>query len=64
MSGNTSGPFPEAGSEKTVDTRTGVALSRDLQADDLVARAFAILAEEEERWRSARPVALRPGSSS
>jgi hypothetical protein len=41
-----------------------VALSRDLQADDLVARAFAILAEEEERWRSARPVALRPGSSS
>jgi hypothetical protein len=64
MSGNPSGPVPQAGSGKTGDTRTGVALSRDLQADDLVARAFAILAEEEERWRSARPVALRPGSSS
>ena len=64
MSGNPSGPFPQAGNEKTGDARTGVVLSRDLQADDLVARAFAILAEEEERWRSARPVALRPGSSS
>lgn len=64
MSGNPFGPFPEAGNEKTADARTEVALSRDLQADDLVARAFAILAEEEERWRSARPVARRPGSSS
>ena len=64
MSANTSGSAPQAGSERTGDARTEVALSRDLQADDLVARAFAILAEEEERWRSARPVALRPGSSS
>lgn len=64
MSANTPGPAPRAGGEKTGDTQTAVALSRDLPADDLVARAFAILAEEEERWRSTRPVALRPGSSS
>ena len=64
MSANTSGSAPRAGSERTGDARTEVALPRDLEADDLVARAFAILAEEEERWRSARPVALRPGSSS
>jgi hypothetical protein len=93
MSGNTSGLFPQDGSEKTREgtprevglsgarglSRSGTGAVRalgstrgdppgagvvDLQADDLVARAFAILADERERWRSARSVNLRPGSSS
>jgi hypothetical protein len=57
MNGNTSWRFPQDGNEKTPDVA-------DLQPGDLVQRAFAILADEKERWRSARSERLRPGTSS
>jgi hypothetical protein len=70
MSGNTSGLFrpdgmemaPERGSTRDDDS-PGAGLA-DFAADDLVARAFAILAEERERWDSAPSVNLRPRSPS
>jgi hypothetical protein len=67
MSGNASGNasvrFPPDGSEKTWGG-TSEGLADDPSADELVARAFAILAEEQERWRSARSEGLHPWSSS
>ena len=63
MSGNASVLFPPDGTEKDRDTARGEGSALDDSADDLVARAFAILAEEQERWRSARPERLSPGSS-
>jgi hypothetical protein len=65
MSGDTSGRFSPDGTEKAREgglqelSRPGAV---DLTADDLVARAFAILAEEEDRWQSAR--SPQPRSSS
>jgi hypothetical protein len=37
---------------------------RDLPGDDLVARAFAILAEEQDRWHPGRPAPIQRESSS
>jgi hypothetical protein len=69
MSGNTSGRSAPDGTETAREREsTRPELSSgpgvvDLAADDLVARAFAILAEETERWHSARSLNLRPASS-
>jgi hypothetical protein len=69
MSSNTSGRSAPDGIETARERdSTGLELSSgpgvgDLAPDDLVARAFAILAEETERLHSARSVNLRPASS-
>jgi hypothetical protein len=65
MSGNASVHFPPDGTEKTLETTARAeALAVDPSADNLVARAFAILAEEQERWRSARSASLPSRRSS
>jgi hypothetical protein len=68
MSGNTSGHFapdetekPEAEAGRGELPGAGVL---DLSGDDLVARAFAILADEQDRWHSHVPVPIHPGISS
>ena len=66
MCGETSGPSPRE-TEKAPELESTQARSASAGAggaNDLVEAAFAILAEEEERWRSARAAKLRPESSS
>ena len=64
MSGNASVLFPPDGTERDRETARSDGEAVDPSADDLVACAFAIVAEEQERWRSTRSESLPPRSPS